>query len=146
MRDALHAMFIVAVVMTCSAFASGEPITKEDLVKKSELIVLGKLSDRKELDKDWATATLTIKETWKGDAKLKTVTVKFLAKPGNTASWTYQGNEEGVWFLRKEGELYVTFHPNCLVRTTFTDVESKKQVQEFLDAIRKIIAVEKAKP
>ena len=141
-----HTICVVATFLACSVFASGEPITKEDLVKKSELIVLGKLSDRKEFDKDWATATLTIKETWKGDTKLKTVTVKFLAKPGNTASWTYQGDEEGAWFLQKEGELYVTFHPNCLVRTTFTDAEAKKQVQDFLDEIRKIIVVEKAKP
>jgi hypothetical protein len=139
MARSFHLILILAIAFAASfAFASGEPITREDLVRRGELIVIGKLSDRKELDAQYATATLTIKETWKGDAKLKTVTLKFLAKPGNTATWTYDGNEDGIWFLQKQGDVYVTFHSNGLVRTTFTDAEAKKQVQEFLDEIKTI--------
>src|SRR4051794_39914643 len=109
MKSANRLSLMSAVTLTASlAFASGEPISREDLVKRSELIVIGKLSGRKELDKEWATATLTIKETLKGAAKIKTVTLKFLAKPGNTATWTYSGEEEGIWFLQKQGDEYVT--------------------------------------
>lgn len=119
---------------------SHEPITPEQLVKHAELIVIGKLSGRKEVDAQWATATLTIQELMKGDQKLKTVTVKFLAKPGNTATWTYEGTEEGIWFLAPAGEgLYATFHSNGLVRTTFTEEAAKKQVKDFIDTVRRII-------
>jgi hypothetical protein len=132
--------------MVSFAFASGEPITRADLVKRSELIVIGKLSGRKELDAQYATATLTIKETLKSEAKLKTVTLKFLAKPGNTATWTYSGEEEGIWFLQKQGDVYVTFHSNGHVSTTFEDPKAKKEVQDFIDEVRKLIVEQTAKP
>ena len=121
--------------------AAHESITPAQQVQRAELVVLGKLSDRKELNAEYAVATLTIKEILKGDKALKTVKVRFLAKPGNTATWTYEGAEEGLWFLAPAGEgMYETFHANGLIRTTFTEIEALKQVNEYIAEVRKIIA------
>ena len=131
----------------CSTFACGEPMSRTDLVSQSEAIVIGQLSDRKELDATWATATLTIRETLKGDPAIKKVTLKFLAKPGNTATWTYSGNEDGIWFIKKEGDgdkaTWSTFYAGGRIPTTFPTDEGKKEIAEALDEVKQLIVAQK---
>src|SRR5262249_35922119 len=133
---------VCLLLLTCCAFrsyASGEMLTRAEIVGQSELIVIGKLSDRKELDATWATATLTTRETLKGDAALKKLTLKFLAQPGNSATWTYKGDEDGIWFLKKEvgGEraLWITFNSGCRIPTTVPSEQGKKEIAAALEEV-----------
>ena len=129
------------------AAASGDVMSRAELVSQSELIAIGKLSDRKEIDATWATSSLTIRETLKGEAKIKQVTVKYLAKPGSTATWTYSGDEDGIWFLKKDGEgekaTWSTFYAGGRIPTSVPSVEGKKEIAAALDEVKKLIADEK---
>ena len=133
-----------------SAHASGEPMARAELVSKSELIVIGKLHDRKELDATWATATLTIHETLKGDATIHDVTLKFLAKPGSTATWTYTGDEDGIWFIKKDGDgekpTWSTFYAGGRIPTSVPSDEGKKEIAAALVEIKKLIAEQQEAP
>jgi len=124
--------------------ASGDVMARAELVSQSELIAIGKLSDRKEVDATWATSTLTIRETLKGDAKIKQLTVKYLARPGSTETWTYTGDEDGIWFLKKDGEgekaTWSTFYAGGRIPTTVPSEEGKKEIAAALDEVKKLIA------
>ena len=140
METPMRLMLLSIIALLAFNNAAHETITPVQQVQRAELVVLGKLSDRKELNAEYAAATLTFKEVLKGDKALKTVKVRFLAKPGNTATWTYEGTEEGLWFLIPAGEgMYETFHANGLIRTTFTEIEAQKQVNEYIAEVREII-------
>jgi len=149
-RSIIH-LLLLTLSAGCSyqALASGLPMERAELVSQSELIVIGKLSDRKELDATWATATLSIRETLKGDATVKKLTMKFLAKPGSTATWTYSGDEDGIWFLKKEGEgdkaIWSTFYAGGRIPVTSNSDEGKKEIAEALDEVKKLIAEQKKK-
>ena len=139
-----------ALLLACctnSAVASGDVMSRAELVSQSELIAIGKLSDRKEVDATWATSTLTIRETLKGDARIKQVTLKYLAKPGSTATWTYSGEEDGIWFLKKDGEgektTWSTFYSGGRIPTTVPSEQGKKEIAAALDEVKKLIAEEK---
>ncbi len=130
------------------ARASGA-MSQSHLVSQAKLVVIGKLSDRVERDAIWATATLTIRETLKGDAALKKLTLKFLAQPGTTAGGAYAGDEDGIWFLEKEGvgeqTTWSTFSGSGMISTTSQTEEGRKEIAQFLEAAKKLIA-EETKP
>ena len=142
-----YCCFAVSAGWSLQVFASGAPMSRAAMVSQSELIVIGKLSDRKDLDAMWATATLTIRETLKGDANIRKLRMKFLAKPGNTSTWTYSGNEDGVWFLKKEGKgdkaTWSTFHPDGRMPLISNTDEGKKEIAQALQETKKLIAEEK---
>jgi len=138
---------VLSAICSFQLFASSDPISREELVSQSELIVIGKLSDRKELDATWSTATLTIRETLKGDATIKNLKMKFLAKPVNTATWTYSGDEDGIWFLKREGEgvkaTWSTFYSGGRIPINVDSEEGNKQIAKALEEIKHLIVEEK---
>ena len=149
-RPITQLVLALSLALSCGAdstFACCEPMSRSDLVLQSEAIVIGQLSDRKDLDATWATATLAIRETLKGDPATKKVTLKFLAKPGNTATWTYTGDEDGIWFIKKEGEgdkaTWSTFYAGGRIPTTVASEEGKKEIAEALDEVKKLIGEQK---
>lgn len=134
-------------LLTCvmSASACMAPISHEEMISQASVIVIGKLSDKKEGANNIATASLTVSKVLKGSADLKSLTLTFMAKPQTTASWSYSGSEEGIWFLSEataadKTVTYSAFHPNCLIRTDATDPESKREVNAFIDKVVKQVA------
>jgi len=142
-------LMILSAGCSYQVLASGLPMERAELVSQSELIVIGKLSDRKELDATWATATLSIRETLKGDATVKKLTTKFLARPGSTATWTYSGDEDGIWFLKKEGEgdkaTWSTFYAGGRIPVTSSSDAGKKEIAKALAEVKTLIAEQKKK-
>jgi hypothetical protein len=133
MRAILASIFLL---LSGSAFACCEMITPEDMTQSAELIVEGKLSDRKEGKDNTDTATLTVSKVIKGDKDVKTFTLRFRARDLNTATWTYNGTETGIWYLKKiDGkDEYQTFHPNCL--TNFAGRDEKEKAAATAEAIK----------
>ena len=142
------ALCFTLLICSMSARACLAPISHDELISQASVIVIGKLSDKKEGEKNIATATLTVSKVLKGDAGLKSLTLTFMAKPETTASWSYTGTEEGIWFLARatasdKSFTYSTFHPSCLVRTDATDAESRKAVDELIEKVVKQVAAPK---
>lgn len=97
----------LAIPLVSVIHAQWAYLSPEELAYFSDLVVYGKLSDKKDDAKALAVAKLTVKQVLKGDAGVKEVT---LHMPGNNGvqrescggDIVYKGDEEGVWFLEQK--------------------------------------------
>ena len=139
-------VFCVAA-LTVSAHACCVQRTPEQLIESASLIVIGKLSDRTAGENNTATATLAITRVLKGEGDLKKVEIQFQNKPTTTASYTYNGDEEGLWYLSKaqpgkgEKTYYTTTGPDCLVRTVNLNADDKKVVDAMIESVATATAI-----
>jgi hypothetical protein len=132
----MRAFIASILLLTGTTFACCEPITPEDMTQSATLIVEGKLSDRKEGKDTTDTATLTVGKVIKGDKDVKMLTLRYQARNMTSASWTYNGNEAGIWYLKKIAgkDEYETFHPSCL--TNFAGMDEKGKAAAIAEAIK----------
>lgn len=119
-------------------------LSPEEVAYFSDIVVYGKLSDKKEDGKAQASAKLTVKQVLKGEAGLKEVT---LLMPGNTGRLeicggdiTYKGDEEGLWFLEQkvvDGKTYYkASYPTRFVNTSSLN---EAQLKEKLEWAAKVV-------
>jgi len=118
-------------------------LSPEEIAYYSDVVVYGKLSDKKEDGKAQTAAKLTVKQVIKGEAGLKEVTLRMpgsVGLVGCCGDISYKGDEEGVWFLEKtvvDGKTYYTAsYPTRFVSTAGL---TEAQVKEKLEWAAKVV-------
>ncbi len=140
---ALLSLFVA--IMAGPVLGDRAGLSEEQRTYEADLIVMGKLSDRKDVGESTATATLTVNHVFKGDPALKSVSFSFYTKAFSDVMDTYSGTEEGIWYLKKEdkGGAYRTFDRSCHVSTTKLSAEDLKHLtDEIAEAVKAAQPVE----
>lgn len=147
---ALLALAGLAIPLASGLLAQWAYRSPEEITYASDLVVCGKLSDKKmAADNATASATLTMSKVLKGDASLQAVTLRMTGSKlemcgGDIA---YKGNEDGLWFLEKvekNGNVYYTAsYPTRFVSTVGL---SEAQLKEKLDWAAKLVQTVEPKP
>jgi hypothetical protein len=132
-------LFLVLCAMIGNATAMFARLTDEELVEKSEMIVVGELIGRELIGASPNARTLgviRIEQTLKG---APTATIAFLALPPAMAlqksdDIMHRDGQRGLWFLRAGSDrgVYVADHPQRFVPMDQADVQ--------IDAVRERLA------
>ena len=130
----LLAALSLILFLSPSVLGMWAAISDVGMAYQADLVVVAKASEKKDRGGKYATLKLTIGAVLKGNKDLKTVTLKTTSLKGgpvSSASFSFSNHDQGVWFLRKEvvdgKEMYVAFHPSCLVRIAKLDAAAKKK-------------------
>jgi hypothetical protein len=137
LRVALATVLLLALSQSL-VHACWGPLSEEERQTRATLIVLGKLSDRRAVEGNFAHATLTISERFKGDTPEK-ITLQFTDQLLTSKVYTFKGDEEGLWFLVPvEGskDTFRPFHPQCFDPATRSDEAEQKKFKALIERTR----------
>lgn len=147
---ALLALAGLALPLAADLLAQWAYRSPEEIAYASDLVVCGKLSDKKmTADNGSASATLTVRKVIKGDANLRDVSLQMAGGKlelcgGDIA---YKGDEDGLWFLEKvekNGKVYYTAsYPTRFISTVGM---SEAQLNEKLEWAAKLVQTVEPKP
>jgi hypothetical protein len=114
-------LFITTVV-----YASWVDIPIEDLIKNSDLIIVGKISgidtSKKQnpdseiikiMGRYYDFGTITVSQVIKGDEHAKSVVLRYPSRRELSTDIVYELNQNGIWLLTKskEGDFYLAGYP-----------------------------------